>query len=256
MTHRAAVAWLAVASCAALAGCSAFAPRTDPSHFYFLAPLAPDAAPPAGGGAALAVGLADIRFPPYLERPELATRVAANELHFSDMARWAEPLGAGFARVLAVDLDAQLGAASVVRSPWYPAARLDCVLAVEVDHFELEAAAGGGGEVVLVARWSIRDGLGRKVLRSGTSIHRRPAGRAGNARTDQPGAAAAAGSPAMAGAPDAAGEPGEVGGPAAGVPAPSPAAVVAALSQLIEDFSREMAAAVRRAVPGVSPGGG
>jgi uncharacterized lipoprotein YmbA len=260
MTHRAAGPWLALAACAALAAaCSAFAPRSDASRFYFLTPLAATSPPPgAGSGEAavtLAVGLAEIRFPTYLDRPELATRVAANELIFSNVARWAEPLAPGFARVLAVDLDAQLGAASVVRSPWYSAARLNCVLAVEVDHFEADTSrsapdstappgspgasgslgAGGslgspgsalaGGDAVLVARWRILDALGKKVLRSGTSIHRRP----------------------LAGA-----SPGATASP----PAPGTAAVVGTLSQLIEDFSREMAAALRRTVAAASPAGG
>jgi uncharacterized lipoprotein YmbA len=216
MTRRAAAFWLGLAGCVALAGCAAFTPRADSSHFFFLTAAAHEEEGAAGGLAPLAVGLADVRFPAYLERPELASRVAANELHFSPVARWAEPLGSGFARVLAVDLDAQLGAASVVRAPWYPAARLDCVLAVEVDHFETDA----GGDAVLVARWIVRDALGKRVLRSGTSIHRRPAG--GAAAHTPPGAAAA----------------------------------VAALSELIDDFSREMAAALRRAVPGAAPAGG
>ncbi len=273
MTHRAAGPWLALAACAALAAaCSAFAPRSDASRFYFLTPLA--TIPPPGGGAGeaaggdspaspgapgirggsatldnegaagghatLAVGLAEIRFPTYLDRPDLATRVAANELIFSNVARWAEPLAPGFARVLAADLDAQLGAASVVRAPWYPAARLNCVLAVEVDHFEADTsrsapgstappgASGSpgsniaGGDALLVARWRILDAPGKKVLRSGTSIHRRP----------------------LAGV-----SPGAAAGP----PAPGTAAVVATLSQLIEDFSREMAAALRRTVAAASP---
>lgn len=247
---RAAACWLALAGCAAVSGCTAFAPRSDVSRYYFLTPLAPahpapqgggqgrgnaapaigqaggDAAPAvgqAGGHAAPTVGLADVRFPTYLDRPELATRVAANELHFSNVARWAEPLGPGFARVLAVDLDAQLGTPSVVRSPWYATARLDCVLTVEVDHFEPEAVAdAGGGEVgtgdaVLVARWTLQDARGTKVLRRGTATYRRPAASTGTSRA---------------------------------------ATVVAALSELIADFSRDMAAAIRAAVAGDSPGGG
>jgi uncharacterized lipoprotein YmbA len=247
---------LALAASLALSGCSALAPRSDPSRYYFLTPLAttggappaatatataatPTATGPGDGsatGSALAVGLAEVSFPPYLERPELATRVAPNELHFSPIARWAEPLGPGFARVLAEDLSLQLGPASVVRSPWYSAMRLDCVLTIEVDHFEADAA---GGDAVLVARWTLRDPHGSQLLRSGVSIHRRPLAAAG--RPGGSAGAAAESSPASGQSPPATGT------------LPPAAAAVAALSELIADFSREMAAVLRHLPPGAPP---
>jgi uncharacterized lipoprotein YmbA len=223
MTHRAALSWLVLACGVLFGGCSALAPRSDASRFYFLTPLVQQGDDDAGKHAPLAVGLADIHFPPYLERPELATRVAANELLFSHIARWAEPLAPGFTQVLAVDLNALLGAGAVVRSPWYSTQGLDCILAIEVDHFEPDtsgdtsSASGVPRDAVLVARWTIRDPLGKKVLLSGTSLHRRPLVEA---------------SPESPPAPHQ----------------PHAAVVVAALSRLIEDFSREMAATLRRAV--------
>ncbi|HVT58200.1 MAG TPA: PqiC family protein [Thermoanaerobaculia bacterium] len=231
----------------ALAGCSTFSPRSDPSRFFFLTPyaaqdlpatsaaaapgvpvaaapaspgaLTPFPAPPAAtreGGPALAIGLAEIGFPAYLERPELATRIAPNELRFSTTARWAEPLGPSLTRVLAADLSARLGPQGVVRLPWYSTTRLDGVLAIEIEHFEPDRSSRTAR---LVAHWTLRDAHGQRVLRGGTSILERPLG-----------------------AEDSAGD-GKA--PAHGA---HHAAAVAALSLVLDDFSRDLALAVRQTV--------
>ncbi|HVT14882.1 MAG TPA: PqiC family protein [Thermoanaerobaculia bacterium] len=241
----------AVALGLALAGCSALTPRPDPSRFFYLVPLGAEEIAPSGtgaeaiapsgtgaeaiapsgpgaeaiagssdaaaaGGAQLAVGLAEMGFPAYLDRPELVTRIAANELRLSSTDRWAEPLKASFERVLAADLAARLGIRAVVRSPWYGTTRLDCVLVIEVDRFEPEVAQGARGaqgRAWLAARWTIKDGAGKKTLRSGKSLLDRPL--AGGA------------TPGRAG-------PGQ--------------ASAAALSQVLGDFSRDLALAVRQTV--------
>jgi uncharacterized lipoprotein YmbA len=228
------------------AGCSAFAPKPDASHFYFLsaaAPPPPQAAVPPDGGRGLAVGLSEIGFPHYLERPELAIRVAPNELRFSPSLLWAEPLADSFVRVLAADLAARLGAQSVVRSPWYGSTRLDCVLSIDVEHFEPEAASG---DAVLAARWIVKDPHDNRLLGNGRITLRRPlvgAGPEANAGAGGPEAGAAGVAAPRTGA-GAAGPAGQVDPVAPEVVA---GAAAAALSGLIDDFSLRMAQAVREA---------
>ena len=217
----------------AVAACSTFKPRPDASRFFFLTPYAAEdspasaanlqaAAPPAAAGNAAGtavaphppapaptVGLAEIGFPAYLERPELATRVAPNELRFSTNSRWAEPLGPGFTRVLAADLSARLGPQRVVRAPWYGTTHIDAVLEIEIDHFEPDTTSGTAR---VVAHWTLKDPHGQRELRGGTSVLERPLGAAAHHT-----------------------------------------AAVAALSQVLDDFSRDLAQAVLQAVQPAAP---
>jgi uncharacterized lipoprotein YmbA len=203
----------------AVAACSTFKPRPDASRFFFLTPYAAEdspastanlqAAAPGTPVPAPTVGLAEIGFPVYLERPELATRVAPNELRFSTNSRWAEPLGPGFTRVLAADLSARLGPQRVVRSPWYGTTHLDAVLEIEIDHFEPDTTSGTAR---VVAHWTLREPHGQRVMRGGTSVLERPLGAAAHHT-----------------------------------------AAVAALSQVLDDFSRDLAQAVLQAVHPATP---
>lgn len=201
------------------------------------AAASPAAAAPPAGAAPLALGLAEVSFPAYLDRAELVTRIAANEIQVSATDRWAEPLAASFTRVLAMDLEARLATHEVVRSPWYGTTRLDGVLAVVVEQFE---ADGTKGCARLVARWSLRDGAGKRLLRKGVTTLERPFA----AAPDSPPAAAAQATARAAGAASGA------GAERAGGPSPRSALVVAALSQVLADFSGELAAAVEQAVRG------
>jgi hypothetical protein len=226
-----------IALALAAAGCSALSPSPDRSRFFFLTPVAAAAAAPPAGAAPLALGLAEVSFPAYLDRAELVTRIAANEIQVSATDRWAEPLAASFTRVLAMDLEARLATHEVVRSPWYGTTRLDGVLAVVVEQFEADGAKGCAR---LVARWSLRDGAGKRLLRKGVTTLERPFA----ATPDSPPAAAAQATARAAGAASGA------GAERAGGPSPRSALVVAALSQVLADFSGELAAAVEQAVRG------
>lgn len=167
MTRRAAAA-LALA----LAGCSILPPRPDPSRFFTLSAVTRDgAAPEAATG--LALGLGPVRVPAYLDRPELATRVAPNELRFSATERWAEPLGTSLRRVLAQNLDAELGPAEITFFPWPAGTELDWAVAVDVRRFERTPA----GEVEIAARWVVRDpATGRIRLARESRVTRHTAG--------------------------------------------------------------------------------
>ena len=57
---------------------------------------------------ALILGMGPVMLPDYLKRSELATRVEPDQVQFSDIDRWAEPLRNDFPRVLSEDLSTQL----------------------------------------------------------------------------------------------------------------------------------------------------
>lgn len=153
-----------------LAGCSLLFPPPRPTtQFYVLDAMPRDSASRSGGGIVLGIG--PISLPPYLERPEMVSRSAANQLTFDEFNRWAEPLKDNFVHALSVDLDAQLDLDRVVFYPWYANTPLTYTVTVAVLRFEPQP----DGTVVLSARWGIGDGHGH-VLVNRESRHERPAG--------------------------------------------------------------------------------
>lgn len=123
-------------------GCSALVPWLDPSRYFTLAALArPEEAgtkEPAGGADAL-LGIGPIRFPDYLDRPELATRSSPNRFEVAENDRWAEPLEENFARVLARNLAALMRTVRIAAYPWAADRRPARQMEIEVLRFEMTA---------------------------------------------------------------------------------------------------------------------
>jgi len=139
-----------------LGGCTILEPRPDPSRFFTLSAVAPSPDSPPGS---VAVGLGPVRVPAYLDRPELATRVATSEVSFSSTDRWAEPLSASIRRVLAQNLSTLLGTEEVYAFPWPGGTHVDWAVAIDVLRFERTAA----GEVEVAARWVVRENGGGRI---------------------------------------------------------------------------------------------
>jgi uncharacterized lipoprotein YmbA len=144
----------------AAAGC--LQPRPDPSRFFTLTSIDPGTADTERTPLRQpSVGLGPVRLPEYLDRPQAPTRVAPNELRFSETDRWAEPLASNFVRVLSQDLVLLLATDSVATFPWPLQYAPAYGVAVTVLRFDRTP----DGHVVLVARWTI-SGPHRRVLDS------------------------------------------------------------------------------------------
>lgn len=150
------------------AGCGLLrAPLTQPTRFYVL-----DSTVDAGDippGRRLVIGIGPISVPPYVERPEMVTRVAPNQLAFDEFHRWSEPLKDNVVRVFAADLDRLIGFERVVPYPWYRNTPLDYTVSVALLRFEPQ----GDGTVVLDARWGIGDGHGQVLANRESHFERR-----------------------------------------------------------------------------------
>jgi len=152
----------------ALAGCTLLTgPTVEPTRFYVLTPIALE----APTRATLAIGLGPVRFPGYLDRPQMAVRVDANRIDYLETARWAEVLKDNFSRVLASDLGRLAGIDQVVVFPWYRTQPLAYTVSIEVSRFERQP----GDEVALVGRWTLLDGKTAAPLASNLVDLRRPA---------------------------------------------------------------------------------
>ncbi len=139
---------LAAVLAAATAACASLDPRPDRSR-YFSLPTEPPAAP--SDAPAVSLGLGPVTLPPYVDRPELATRVGPAEIAYAADSRWAAPLGELVRHALEEDLRARLPARDVVRWPWPLGNPPDVAVSVDVLRFEADAAGGA----TLEARWVV-----------------------------------------------------------------------------------------------------
>ncbi len=148
---RAAAALLTVAL---LAGCAgAEKART---RFYVLATLDGAAVPLPGARRTppIAVDIAVLRVPQYLQRPQIVTRTAGNELMLHDYHQWGGNLAKDMMRVLARNLADLLATPEITVFSRRPPQPADARVEIEVLQFERAPDA----RVLLSAQWRIRAG--------------------------------------------------------------------------------------------------
>ncbi len=95
-----------------LGGCG----TTRPSRFYALEPL-PEAAQSVADTGGPSVNVGPVVISEGLDRPQMITRLGANELAIHEYDRWSEPLAGNVARVLTEDLSVLLGSQSIGTVP-------------------------------------------------------------------------------------------------------------------------------------------
>jgi uncharacterized lipoprotein YmbA len=149
-----------------LAGCSILKPQVDMSRFYLLTATTSRAGSAESRAPSdLTIGLGPVRFPDYLDRSQLVTRLGPNRVVFSDFERWAEPLDRNFSRVLIENLVRLLDTEKIIYLPALVSIPVQYQVPIEVQRFE----GDGQGNVELVARWAIRSSAGDKLVRTGES---------------------------------------------------------------------------------------
>jgi uncharacterized lipoprotein YmbA len=142
--------------CVIPAGCAFLDPKPDPSRFFALAslPRTGQRAQDAAGTTAFTLGIGPIKFPGYLDRQQLVTRVSQNRFAVAENDRWAERLEENFSRVLSQNLSILLQTDRIVAYPWERSQQPTYQVQVEVLRFEPNAEQ----LVELWGRWSIIDG--------------------------------------------------------------------------------------------------
>jgi uncharacterized protein len=148
MTSRLAIVLVASLS---LAACAA----STPSRYYQMVPVVDPDVVAKSPTRLLAVD--QVKFPEYLDRPEIVTRATDTRIAVADFDQWSEPLPGMFSDVLVENLRRTLGGEHVIVIPndrgFAPSMELD----VNVLRFDVDAA----GRIVLDARWRLFDGDGR-----------------------------------------------------------------------------------------------
>lgn len=149
--------------CLLLSACADLSTRPDSSRFFTLTPVTP--AQEAGATnpsntRPLAIGIGPIKFPGYLDREQIVTRVSQHRLDVSENDRWAEPLQENFARVLSEHLALLLHTDRIVRYPWQLTQPPAYQVKIEVLHFESNHLQ----EAQLMARWDVMDPSTKKLI--------------------------------------------------------------------------------------------
>jgi uncharacterized protein len=140
-----------------LAGCG----TSPPSKYYVL--NAVKAQETAGqvttAPQSVSIAVGPVHIPDYMDRPQIATRTAGNELIINEFARWGGSLKENVDRVLIENLSALLSPDGFVVTGWkrrIPGHKL----IVEVNRFD----AVPGGSVLLKATWGVVSPDGTKAL--------------------------------------------------------------------------------------------
>ena len=173
--HRAVVRrLLGLVACICLAGCAV----TDASQYYTLgrpgarsAESSASASTPsssAAGSSAVAIGVGPVTVPGYLDRLQIVTRTATDQVEVSMFHRWAEPLEDGIARALAEEIAARVPTERIVTFPWRGVVTRAIQYQVVVTVLRFDGRPGG--DVTLDTRWRILGGDGKELVLKRTTV--------------------------------------------------------------------------------------
>ncbi|MCP5518204.1 MAG: membrane integrity-associated transporter subunit PqiC [Verrucomicrobiales bacterium] len=127
--------WGMLLLAAGLTGCLGLKPSVDATRFYVLTATAETGAVVAGE----TVTLGRVDLPDYIRTPRMAIRASANEIVYSDLHQWAEPLEDAVPRVIEENLLRQLGSQRFRSGP-APAHLVAHEIQLEILRFDLEPA--------------------------------------------------------------------------------------------------------------------
>lgn len=150
-----------------LGGC-----KSPPASFYTLSPEAA----PAGLETSHAIPLViwPVTVPDLVDRPQIVTRAAGNEVAINEFARWAQPLKGNIARVIAADLGTLLNSRQVTVFEGTADPLTTWHVRLDVMRFDAQP----GEDVMVDVQWVIRP-PGKQAMRTGRTIAREPVAGAG-----------------------------------------------------------------------------
>lgn len=126
----------ALGTLTAVSGCSALKPKEDPTRSFYLKESRPNK---LVSSSKLRVLVGEIVVPEYIDKTEIVTAGADNELKVAEYFVWAEPLGNGVSRVLATNLSRLLDSPTVVPYPDVDSINYDFRVPVVLRRFVMAA---------------------------------------------------------------------------------------------------------------------
>lgn len=147
---------------------------TAPSRLYTLTSLTSsgEETPVLRDAFCLSVEVGPVQLPKYLERPHIVTRLSPNKIEPADFDRWAEPFEDNVLRILVENLAYLLWDDHIAVFPWIGSTGANYRISVNVTRFDGQL----GGEVFLIAAWTIYDKAKNKVLLEKRSVIKEASG--------------------------------------------------------------------------------
>jgi len=150
--------WILIVFLIVCSGCKS----SPQAKFYIL--TAPDTQTSEKKASAddrcLSLGIGPINIADYLDRPQIVTRTAPNEISLAKFDRWSESLKDNITRVLSKNLSLLLCTKTIAVFPWREATPIDYRIEMQV----LRLDGSLGGNVFLEASWMIFSGDWKKML--------------------------------------------------------------------------------------------
>lgn len=143
--------WYALLLLAILGACG----TTPSSNFYLLTAEAGQ----LPNGTTPSLGIGPVAIPEYLNRNSLVTDTRGNEVKIASFERWAEPLGDGVQRVLALNLSSQLNTRNMRFFPWQADLAPDYGVRLTIVSMDIQDR-----QARLVAEWAVLVDAGRTEL--------------------------------------------------------------------------------------------
>jgi uncharacterized lipoprotein YmbA len=145
---------------ALLAGCA------QPNKSFYV--LTANGPVPSGGG--IGIGVGPVSLAEYIDRPNLVTQEAPNQLGVSEDHRWAGDLSASIARVVAANLGRDLKTGNIRTYPWVRDEEINYQVTLDVRQLHSES----DGYAVIEAGWRVYQLPGRTLKASKTFTDREP----------------------------------------------------------------------------------
>jgi len=136
----------------------------EETRFYTLAPLAVQQgmAPVWTLPPGMTMGIGPVKLARYLDRPQIATSVTANEYHFAEFAYWAEPLTDNIGMVVRENLAGLLGSERLLPFPWNLSKRVDVSLQLIIEVIAMDGRVGDAAHLNL--RWVLTTADGQRLV--------------------------------------------------------------------------------------------
>ena len=158
--------FLLAAALAILAGGCASSPQ---ARFYTLSARTPQE--PAQTAPPVRIAIDAVTVPDIVDRPQIVFRIDATQVGIDEFARWAEPLKAQIARVIAADLAQSFPGALVSSDPQWAVNAQTYRVSVDVRSFE----SARGDHAAIAVLWTVRPPDAGQAV-SGQATVREPAG--------------------------------------------------------------------------------
>jgi hypothetical protein len=118
----------------------------------------------------IAIGIGPVVIPKILDRPQIVTRTGPNTLKVDEFHRWAGPLQAEFAKVLAENISLLLGTDQVAVYPWEAGFKPNYRIALDIRYFEGQF----GGNAFLDTVWRVSSPKNQQTQAVKTSVIEEP----------------------------------------------------------------------------------